>query len=150
MRTKNSLLVIFISLIIIVSCKKEPEESCDNCPVGGSTESKGFSYIKNSGETIYADSAFFNSSFRTITAYYHGIATRVNIKTSSQAEGTYSFTIPGNTISYTETTATYIASNGSINITSNLNNKMSGNFVSNGTGAGIITLRGQFKDIPKK
>jgi hypothetical protein len=151
MRAKNSLLVIiFSSLLIVASCKKEPEENCDSCPVGGSTEPIGFSYIKNSGATIYADSAFFNSSYRTITAYYHGIATRINIKTSSQAEGTYSLTIPGNTISYTETTATYIASDGSINITSNLNNKMSGNFVSNGTGAGIITLRGQFKDISKK
>jgi hypothetical protein len=150
MRNKNSFLMIFISLVLIASCKKEPEESCDSCPVGGSTETVGFSYIKNSGATIYTDSAFFNSSYRTITSYYHGIATRVNIKTSSQAEGTYSFTIPGNTISYTETAFTYIASDGSINITSNLNNKMSGNFVSNGTGGGIITLRGQFKDIPKK
>lgn len=151
MVNRNYIFVIFILSLLIVSCKKEPEQSCGTCPVGGSTGSSvGFSYVKNNGASVTADSAFFNPSFRTITSYYNGIATRVNIKTSSQATGTYSFTSSVNTLSYTESTFTYIASGGSINITSNANNKMSGTFVSNGTGGGIISLTGQFKDIPKK
>lgn len=147
---------LFTAMIIIVfatllSCKKEPEQSCGTCPVGGSTTpTSGFSYVKNNGSAIYSDSAFYNSSYKTITSYYHGISTRVNIKTTSQAPGTYTFTAPGNTLSYTETSLTYIASGGSIVITSNSNNKLSGDFVSNGTGGGIITLTGQFYNIPLK
>lgn len=143
--------ILILLLVGLLSCKKEPEQSCSTCSVGGSVNSSiGFSYVKNGGTAVYSDSAFFNAAYRTITSYKNGISTRVNIKTTSQTPGTYSFTTSGNTISYTETTFTYIGSGGSINITSNANNKMSGNFVSNGTGGGIITLTGQFKDIPLK
>ncbi len=148
---KNFTILILLLVVALLSCKKEPEQSCGTCSVGGSaTSAVGFSYVKNGGTAVYSDSAFFNSSYKTITSYKNGISTRVNIKTTSQAPGTYSFTTSGNTISYTETTFTYIGSGGSINITSNANNKISGDFVSNGTGGGIISLTGQFKDIPLK
>ena len=139
-------------LLVFSSCKKEePDQSCASCPVGGSTTpTNGFSYVKNGGTAIYADSAFYNSTNKTITSYYHGIATRVNIKTTSQVPGTYTLTTPGNTISYTETSFTYLASGGSVSITSNSNNKLSGSFVSNGTGGGIVSLTGQFNNIPLK
>lgn len=147
----KTLISIGIILLVLSSCKKEPDQSCGTCPVGGSTTpTNGFSYVKNGGSAIYADSAFYNSVNKTITSYYHGIATRVNIKTTSQVPGTYTLTTPGNTISYTETSFTYIASGGSISITSNSNNKLSGSFVSNGTGGGIISLTGQFNNIPLK
>lgn len=147
----KTLLLIGVILVILSSCKKEPDQSCGSCPVGGSTTpSNGFSYVKNGGSATYADSAFYSATYKTITSYYHGIATRVNLKTTSQAPGTYTLTTPGNTISYTETSFTYIASGGSIVITSNSNNKLSGNFVSNGTGGGIISLTGQFNNIPLK
>lgn len=43
-----------------------------------------------------------------------------------------------------------MAIGGYINITDNSNNKMSGNFITNGTGGGFTSVNGQFKDIPKK
>jgi hypothetical protein len=43
-----------------------------------------------------------------------------------------------------------MASGGSVIISDNANNKMSGNFVSNGSGGRITSLTGRFKDIPKK
>ena len=146
---------IWLSLIALVgfaviSCKKEPEESCSSCSVGGGIEPVGFIYSKNGGADIHADSAFFNTSFRTITSYYQGIATRVNIKTSSQAPGTYTLTSSVNTLSYSETSFTYMASGGSVIISDNANNKISGNFVSNGSGGGITSITGRFKDIPRK
>ncbi|MCD6016913.1 MAG: hypothetical protein K0S53_34 [Bacteroidetes bacterium] len=148
---KSWLSVITLTVIAFVSCKKEPEQSCSSCPVGGiTTEPVGFTYSKNGGSDIHADSAFFNSSFRTITSYYHGIATRVNIKTSSQVPGTYTLTSSVNTLSYSETSFTYMASGGCITISDNANNKISGNFVSNGGGGGITSLTGRFKDVPRK
>jgi hypothetical protein len=149
MKIKNSLLVVFILFILIVSCKKEPEQSCSTCPVGGSTESVGFTYTKNGGATTTADSAFFNPTTKIIIAYYHGMTNRVIIKTSSTALGSYNFTTTANTLSYIEPLGSYNATGGYINITSNANNKLSGNFVSNGGGS-ASTISGQFKDIPKK
>ena len=68
---KIALGVILFSLFVIVSCKKEPEQSCGTCPVGGSVNSTpGFSYVKNGGNPTYADSAFYNVTNKTITSYY--------------------------------------------------------------------------------
>ena len=96
-----------------------------------------------------AISAFFNPSTRIITGYYQGMTNRIIIKTSSMALGTYNFTTTANTLSYIEPLGSYNATGGYINITSNANNKLSGNFVSNGGGS-ASTISGQFKDIPKK
>jgi hypothetical protein len=149
MKNKHTLLVIIFLSLLIVSCKKEPEQLCGSCPVGGSTESNGFSYTENGGSTTRADSAFFNPSTRIITGYYQGMTNRIIIKTSSMALGTYNFTTTANTLSYIKPLGTYNATGGYINITSNANNKLSGNFVSNGGGS-ASTISGQFKDIPKK
>lgn len=145
----SSILLTLLALLVI-SCKKEPEQSCGSCEVGGTEEPVGFYYSKNGGTVIKADSAFFNVAFKTITSYYQGIATRVNIKTSSQTPGTYTFTIPANSLSYSEVSLTYIASGGNIVITENLNNKLSGEFFSHGTGGGITSLSGRFKEIRGK
>lgn len=67
-------IIVFVFSLIIVSCKKKEEASCGTCPVGGSGEPTGFSYTKNGGSVIYADSASFNSSYKTITAYYQGMS----------------------------------------------------------------------------
>jgi hypothetical protein len=139
-----------VILLIFISCKKEPEESCGSCPVGGATEPIGFIYSKNGSADVHADSAFFNATFKTITSYYQGIATRVNIKTASLVPGTYTLTSTANTLSYSAPGLTYIAAGGCVIISDNANNKLSGNFVSNGTGGGISSLTGRFKEIRGK
>ena len=141
---------IFILSFVIISCKKKEDDSCVSCQEGGPGEAVGFSYTLNGGSKIVADSAFFNTSFKTITAYYQGIANRINIKTSSQITGTYNFTTTANVLSFTQAGLTYMASGGYINITNNSNNKMSGDFITNGTGGGFTSVNGQFKDISKK
>lgn len=142
--------VSFFCVLIVISCKKKEDDSCDNCQDGGPVEQLEFSYTLNGGSKIVADSAFFNASSKTITSYYQGIANRINIKTTSQIAGTYNFTTTANVLSYTHAGLTYMASGGYINITDNSNNKMSGNFISNGTGGGYTSVNGQFKDITKK
>lgn len=149
MKHKHSLFVIIILSLLIVSCKKEPEQSCSTCPVGGSTESVGFTYTKNGGATNTADSAYFNPTTKIIIAYYHGMTNRVIIKTSSTAPSIYNFTTTANTLSYIEPLGSYNATVGNINITGNANNKLSGSFVSNGGGS-ASTISGQFKNIPQK
>ncbi|MBI3520794.1 MAG: hypothetical protein HY062_15765 [Bacteroidetes bacterium] len=143
--------IVLIFSLMLLSCKKEdPDQSCGTCPIGGPSQSSGLTFTRNNGASITADSATFNPSFSTITAYYQGVTHRISIKTSSQLPGTYNFTTTANTLYYIETSATYYAIGGYINITSNANNKLSGNFVSNGTGGGYTSINGQFKDIPKR
>lgn len=142
--------VCFLCALMIISCKKKEDDSCNNCQDGGPVEQLEFSYTLNGGSKIVADSAFFNASSKTITSYYQGIANRINIKTTSQIAGTYNFTTTANVLSYTHAGLTYMASGGYINITDNSNNKMSGNFITNGTGGGYTSVNGQFKDIAKK
>lgn len=139
-----------VVLSTIVACKKEPEQSCSSCPVGGSVATpQGFTYTKNGGTAVTADSAFFIPASNTIVCYSQGGTNRVILKTSSQAAGTYSVSTV-NKVSFIDAVGTYSASGGSISITANANNKMSASFVSNGTGAGYISVNGQFQDIPKK
>jgi hypothetical protein len=141
--------IVFLSGILL-SCKKEDEgESCNGCPVGGSIEPVGFTYTKNSGATITADSAFFFPSTKIIMVYFHGMTNRVIIKTTSQATGVYNFNGASNTVTYIEPLGSYSATGGVMTITKNANNKMSGTFTSSGGGV-ASSINGQFKDIPKK
>lgn len=143
--------VIFgIVILTLSSCKKEPDQSCGSCPVGGSVNTpQGFTYTKNGGSAITADSAFFLPTSNTIICYYQGGTNRVILKTSSQAPGTYSISTV-NKVTYSDPLGVYNATGGSISITANANNKISGSFITNGTGGGYISVNGQFQDIPKK
>lgn len=151
MRKILSIIVILGSVFIVFSsCKKEPEQSCGTCPVGGSVNTpQGFTYTKNGGTATKADSAFFLPASNTIVAYYQGGTNRVILKTSSQSAGTYSVSTT-NKVTYLDSYGTYNATGGSISITANANNKISGSFITNGTGGGFTSVNGQFQDIPKK
>lgn len=145
-----SALLSFLILSATSCKKKEQEDSCSTCASSSPVEPQGFTFTKNGGAPITADSAFFIPASNIIIAYYQGATHRVNIKTSSQVTGTYSFSITTNKLTYTENTFIYNATGGSVNITANANNKMSGDFTTNGSGGGFISVNGQFKDIPKK
>jgi hypothetical protein len=54
-----------------------------------------------------------------------------------------------NKVSYTESGSSYNATGGTINITAYGNNKISGDFITSGSGAGYTSVNGQFVDIPK-
>lgn len=151
MRKTLSIIAILGSMLIVFSsCKKEPEQSCGTCPVGGSASTpQGFTYTKNGGTAIKADSAFFLPASNTIVAYYQGGTNRVILKTSSQSTTTYSISTT-NKVTHLDAYGTYNASGGSISITANASNKMSGSFITSGTGGGYTSVNGQFQDIPKK
>ncbi len=145
---KHFFIGLFFCLVLI-SCKKKEDDSCSSCSVGGGTEPTGFYYSKNSGPTIKADSAYFYPSTKTIIAYYQGITNRVIIKTSAQTIGVYGFTTTANTCRYIEPLGSYNATSGSINISANASNKLSGSFISGGGGI-AASISGNFKDISQK
>jgi hypothetical protein len=152
--TKTSFVTTFVlwCLFTCSSCKKTPDQSCGSCPVGGGSgvAQDGVSFTKTGNITYTADSAYFLSVSNTLVAYYQGNAHKLVLKTTSPVAGNYAITATTNRVTYTEATGTYVASGGSINITSNASTKISGDFLSNGTGAGIIGLSGQFTNISKR
>lgn len=149
-RTLSIIAILGSMLTVFSSCKKEPDQSCGTCPVGGSVNTpQGFTYTKNGGTALTADSAFFLPASNTIVAYYQGGTNRVIIKTASQNPGTYSIST-ANKVTHLDAYGTYNATGGNVIITANANNKISGSFITNGTGAGYISVNGQFQDIPKK
>jgi len=146
---KIQILVALLVAGFFTFCKKnKPEQTCTSCDTGPSTP-PGFTFTKNGGSAITADSAYFYPSSNTIIAYYQGNTHRVNVKTASLNPGSYAISTT-NKVTYTELSLVYNASGGSINITANANNKLSGDFTTSGTGGGFISVNGQFKDIPKR
>jgi len=151
--------VLFIVLLTLSACKKKEAttRSCDSCPAGGGLAQPpdGFTYTKNMGDAVKADSAFILGN-NVIVCYYHGGAHRVTIKLSSLQPGVYQITDPpnGNTVSYYETPgATYNALGGNVTITDyRLNGNyrvVSGSFITDGAGGGFVKINGQFQNIPQ-
>lgn len=139
------------------SCKKKEStaKSCDACPAGGGGVKlpDGFSYTKNLGDAVKADSAFILGN-NVIVSYYQGGSHRVTIKLKSLQPGVYQITDPpnGNTVSYYETPgSTYNAQGGSVTITEYKligNAKVvSGSFITDGDGGGFVKINGQFQNI---
>ena len=145
------IVILFICSIFFSCTKKAPEQSCSSCPVGGVVNPpQGFSYTRSGGDQITADSAFYFSSSNALLSYYQGNTYKLSIKIASLQTGNFTFTTTANKLTYTEPLGTYIASDGSVNITSLANNKVSGDFTSTGSGAGILSVSGQFTNITKR
>lgn len=164
METRNFLKfgtgVLVVILFMGSACKKKEattSKSCPSCPAGGGLANPpdGFTYTKNMGETIKADSAFILGN-NVIICYYHGGAYRVTIKVKSLLPGVYQITDPpsGSTVSYYETPgASYSALSGNVTITDyRLNGNIrvvSGSFMTEGDGGGLVRINGQFQNVPE-
>lgn len=130
-----------LSSIFMLSACSEDEVAAVT-PNGTSS----FVWVDNTGTSITADSAYFENQYKTIKAYKGGVAKFLEINLRSDTVGTY--TVGSiNAVSYLNGSALYIAATGSIAITSNANSKMSGSFVSVGTGANLTSINGTFTNI---
>jgi len=142
-------LVCFVaSLFLINSCAKEevnPVNSSSNNPgaVWGFTWTAG-------GTTVKADSGFYFPQFTNIIAYKNGAS--VNIILSSLNVGTYSISsATGNTLDYEDNSYhTYSATHGSVAISSNASNKMSGSFSASFSGSVVTNISGEFSNLPER
>ncbi len=149
--------VLVVVLFMVSGCKKKEatSKSCDSCPAGGGLAEPpdGFTYTKNMGDAVKADSSFILGN-NVIVSYYHGGAHRVTIKLKSLLPGVYQITDPpsGNTVTYYETPgATYNARSGSVTITDyrlkGNTRVVSGSFITEGVGGGFVKINGQFQNV---
>ena len=109
----------------------------------------GFTWKENGGTEIKADSAYYESAFKTIKAFKdHGSANSkfIEINLTAGTPADYDVT-NGNAIALLQGNDLYIASTGMITITENASNKMSGNFTSTSSSGTTTALEGTFKSI---
>ena len=142
---KTILLLAFATATIFSSCSKS-EPAATSAPAAAAN---GFTWTENGGSTILTcDNPNANAQGKTIFAIRSG-NTIFEINLSSLAVGTYPVTNNINVITYIPNAAGFFnATSGSIIITANANNKLSGTFTGTGSGNGITSVKGQFTNIP--
>lgn len=137
----------FIAFGILASCSKKSPSTPSPTPTPTPTPVvTGFFWTENSGTEIKADSAFYDSRYKTIKAYKSGKFVEINLTDGIPATYTIgasnavSMLVPG-------ASSLFTAASGSIVITANASSKMTGTFSSDGSGASITKLDGEFTDI---
>ncbi len=134
-----------ISLNLLTACTKKSTSTPTPTPTP-TPAATGFSWTENGGAEIKADSAFYETRYKTIKAYKTGKFIEINLTDGIPA--TYSLGT-SNAVSMLVAGAStlYAASSGSVIITANASSKMTGTFTSAGTGASVTKLDGKFTDI---
>ena len=147
---KTKILKSFLALLLLISfntsCNKN-EEVASPPPPPGLAEF----FYREGGATSFSSIAnpIANSSSKEIFGR-NGISEIVKIKLTSLSVGTYTIG-SGNEFTYTRpsTTSPWVAGTGTINITSNTGNRLSGTFdLNSGTSTlGINQVNGSFSEI---
>ena len=157
--------ILILGTLFISSCKKKSSDPAPDpssttttggtttggTTTGGNTTAPGFTYTPNGGTATVADSAFYYQQYNTIHAYKNGNANHFEINLTALTVATYSISqSSGNALTYVMGPTYLTATTGSLNITANASNKLSGNFNTTLSGGTITSVSGIFKDIPKR
>src|ERR1043166_9108749 len=122
------LFLFFSFLILFTECAKEnktPEPTPNPVTVN-------FSWTPSGGQTFQAEDAYYIPQFSNIVATKGGGTQFVDITLTDLKAGTYSLSAnTGNSLQYSSGTATLNAKSGQVVITSNTDNKLTGNFSAN-------------------
>ncbi|MCC6372668.1 MAG: hypothetical protein IT236_16815 [Bacteroidia bacterium] len=145
----NIAISLFACIVLFNSCKKDdplPEEN----PVVNTTPPI-FNWKLNNITSLSSDSTFAYQNITTIFAYKGGNANSLEIELTALNTGTYSISsATGNAFTLVSGNVSHKASSGSVIITTNANNKLSGTVsVAFSTGT-ITTLTGDFTDVTKR
>ncbi len=146
MKKLASLFLIAILAITSFSCSNDDDSKTNQTPVA----TDGFKWTDSSGSTVQTvNNPYANNQFKSIFATNTGGSTVFEINLTSIATGTYDIMASGNAFYYRSTTmaAAFTPTSGSVVITANANNKLSGTFTATGTGGGITSVSGSFTNI---
>lgn len=141
---KRLIYLVVIAVFTFQSCSSDDNSSSNNNPTSG------FIWKENSGAEIKADSAFYETQYKTIKAfknYNDPINSKfIEINLTGDTPTSYDVT-NGNAISFLHANTLYVGSTGMITITENTSNKLSGDFTSSSTTGTTTSLEGTFKSI---
>lgn len=141
---KRLIYLVLIAVFTFQSCSSDDNSSSNNNPTSG------FTWKENGGAEIKADSAFYETQYKTIKAfknYNDPINSKfIEINLTGNTPTSYDV-LNGNAISFLHANTLYVASTGMITITENTSNKLSGDFTSSSTTGTTTSLEGTFKSI---
>ncbi len=144
----TSIFLMFVFSLTTISCTTDDDNSGNNTiPTPGGD---GFTWVDSSGATLQTvNKPYASSQYKTIFATITGGSTVYEINLTSIAVGTYNLTTSGNALYYKNATMTapFSPTSGTVVITANASNKLSGTFTASGAGGGITLVAGQFKNI---
>jgi len=144
MKTRLFFSAMAVLAFAFLSCSSD-DSGDDTNPIDEPiAEAGGFKWKENGGSFIEADSAFFASQWNTIKVYKADRFIEINL--TAGTAGTYPFGT-ANALSMLANNDVYIAATGSLVVSENTSGKMSGTFMSTGTGAGMTALEGTFDDM---
>lgn len=149
MKKISSLLLITMFVITSISCSDNDDVAVTPTPVTP-VAGDGFKWTENGGSTEQTvNNPYASNSFKTIFATNTGVGTVYEINLTSIAVGTYDVMASGNAFYYRTATmsAAFVPTSGSVVITANANNKLSGTFTATGSGGGVTAVSGSFTNI---
>lgn len=137
---KNIQIALLMIITTLAACKKDDTNATKD----------GFRWTDSSNTTeMVADSAWVNAQYNTIIAQKTG-ATKVEINLSSISAATYTVSSgTQNTVTFIINNDTHIATSGTVIVTTNQDNKLTGTFdvVESGV-VGSYSAKGTFTNIP--
>jgi hypothetical protein len=149
MKKLSSLCFIALLAITFCSCSNDDAVAVPPIPVTPVVRD-GFRWTDSSSSTTQTvNNPYASNTFKSIFATNTGGGTIFEINLTSIAVGTYDVMASGNAFYYRNTSmpAAFSPTSGSVVITANANNKLSGTFTATGTGGGITSVSGSFKNI---
>ncbi|MBP9793970.1 MAG: hypothetical protein KBC56_08230 [Flavobacterium sp.] len=149
MKKLSSLFLIALLTITGVSCSNDDEVARIPIPVTPVVRD-GFRWTDSTSSTTQTvDNPYASNTFSSIFATNTGGGTIFEINLTSIAAGTYDIMASGNAFYYRNSTmpAAFTPTSGSVVITANANNKLTGTFTATGTGGGVTSVSGSFTNI---
>jgi hypothetical protein len=148
---KLKITIFFLAALFslsITSCTNgDNNSSSNNTPATGAD---GFTWTDSSGATVQTvNNPYASSQYKTIFATITSGSTVYEINLTSIAVGTYNLSASGNALYYKNAamSTAFSPTSGTVVITANASNKLSGTFTATGSGGGITSVSGQFKNI---
>ena len=148
MKKLSSLLLIALFAITSVSCSDNGDVT--TTPPVTPVASDGFKWTDSSSSTEQTvNNPYASNQYKTIFATNTGGSTVYEINLTSIAVGTYDVMASGNAFYYRSTTMSspFNPTSGSVTITANANNKLTGTFTATGSGGGVTSVSGSFTNI---
>lgn len=149
MKKLSSLFLIALFATTSISCSDNDDTTTTPMPVTP-VASDGFKWTENGGSTEQTvNNPYVSNQFKSIFATNTGGGTVYEINLTSIAVGTYDVMASGNAFYYRSTimSAAFAPTSGSVIITANANNKLSGTFTATGSGGGVTSVSGSFTNI---
>lgn len=144
-----TLSMIALIAITSISCSKNDDPIAPVIPIIP-VAADGFRWTENGTATVLTvDNPYANASFNSIFAVRSG-TTIYEINLTALTPGTYALGgASANSLFYNNTGAatSFSPTSGSVIITGNASNKLTGTFTATGTGAGVTSVSGSFTNI---